>query len=101
MAFNPGDEKPANSGRQKGVKNKRVRKLSSVLRKKGVDIEQIFADALLNNDVDLLKVLAPFLPYIATRLGSLPADPTAKKDKPKEPPSNPLSVIHGKYNKPS
>ncbi len=100
--FKPGDPKPKNSGRKRGVRNKKTVKtrarLGDVLAKQGVNVEEEIAKAIRNGDKDMLKALQGLLPYLQPRIAvETPAPKIETPEKQEEPTSaaDNLSIIRG------
>lgn len=69
MAFKKGDPKPANSGIRKGTKHnhKRAGDLHKSLLERGCDFDQLFAEALLAKDHQMIKVMIEVMPFLRPR----------------------------------
>ena len=64
MAFQKGDPKPRNSGRKKGIKNKKSQRLEEALEDRGCNLADKLAEAIISKDVEMVKALKGVLEFI-------------------------------------
>jgi hypothetical protein len=69
MPFKKGQKRPPNAGKKKGNKHgyKKAGDLYSSLLDKGCDFDQIFANALMTKDHQMIKVMIDAMPFLRPR----------------------------------
>lgn len=82
--FTPGTPKPANSGRKKGTPNRKTAIFRDLLETNDIDIEKYIADAMRSGNIELLKALQGFLPYLHPRLSQTEVTQAEPQDNPAE-----------------
>lgn len=59
---------PKTGGRTKGIPNKRTTAFRDLLEENDIDFEKLIANSLKSKDVEFLKVLQGFMPYLQPRM---------------------------------
>lgn len=69
--FTKGMTKPPNSGRQKGVKNRKSSNLDNLLREEDCDVMVELAAAIKAKDIEMIKALRGLLDFVLPKLANV------------------------------